>query len=83
MSIPCENCIGMAEHGCYCESLVGDVGLWEDEPCGRLVAPATICGGIMVRLDEKNCSCHISPPCSNCVDALFYCSGCGFKTEEP
>lgn len=30
---------------------------------------------------SKNCSCHISPPCSSCTDRLLTCDSCGWEYE--
>lgn len=29
-----------------------------------------------------DCTCHISPPCSACVDAHLQCEMCGFRPLE-
>ena len=39
------------------------------------------CGGIAV-FKIVNCSCHISPPCNACVNAMPECEKCGL-TEVP
>lgn len=36
------------------------------------------CGlGRFTYIREGDCSCHISPPCSSCVDAPLRCDACG------
>lgn len=30
----------------------------------------------------ENCSCHISPPCSSCVDNKLTCDDCGWEEPE-
>ena len=55
-----------------------EVGLIEGDLCCR-----DGCQGIMERHDEPNCSCHISPPCGNCVNAEYQCSECEFLVERP
>lgn len=39
------------------------------------------CGGDLKIRPTENCSCHISPPCSGCVDAPLYCANCGFEEK--
>lgn len=34
------------------------------------------CTGILQMQPVKNCSCHINPPCSRCVDAPIECPAC-------
>lgn len=79
----CGNCIGIPEHGCHCESLAGPPGVVDDDVCNRVIAPGIICEGVMERYDDRNCSCHLNAPCSNCVDAIYRCSVCSFTTEPP
>lgn len=31
---------------------------------------------------ETQCSCHINPPCSHCVDSRDYCPVCGWEGSE-
>lgn len=31
----------------------------------------------------EQCSCHINPPCSNCVNNQLVCGKCGYIPEEP
>ena len=38
--------------------------------------------GIMEPDEVENCSCHIDPPCSACVDNLMVCSICGYEEGE-
>ena len=49
----------------------------EGSPC-----PEQGCDGLMIDAEVENCSCHISPPCSACVDAGYECDKCGFQTAE-
>ncbi len=37
--------------------------------------------GTMEIPKSKNCSCHVSPPCSACVDKLLTCDSCGWEFE--
>ena len=30
----------------------------------------------------ENCSCHIDPPCSACVEVQLTCGECGWENEE-
>ena len=34
-------------------------------------------------LPAEDCSCHISPPCSACVDNELECNKCYWIPEEP
>lgn len=39
---------------------------------GKLIWPPT-----------KNCSCHISPPCSSCTNMMLICDECGHTDTSP
>lgn len=53
-------------------------GICEDDVCGR-----NGCTGIIVRDDsDYSCSCHINPPCSDCVEEREYCPECGWDVRE-
>ena len=38
--------------------------------------------GIMEFPKVENCSCHINPPCSRCLDNRLTCDECGFEEPE-
>ncbi len=38
--------------------------------------------GILDYPKVQNCSCHINPPCSNCVDNKLTCEVCGWEEPE-
>lgn len=38
--------------------------------------------GILVYPKVENCSCHIHPPCSSCVDNKLTCDLCGWEEPE-
>lgn len=38
------------------------------------------CGGALVA-EPGDCSCHISPPCNACIEAVLVCEECGFEVE--
>ena len=60
-------------------------GVGEGDVCNRPIYNDSVsvpCNGIIERIDEKNCSCHISPPCSNCVDAEYDCPICDGISDE-
>lgn len=59
------------------------LGECEGDTCGsRLRAGVNeFCAGKLERVGDRNCSCHISPPCHNCVDAVFECDECGRRTD--
>lgn len=50
--------------------------LEEGSPC-----PEKGCSGILVLGDSVNCSCHINPPCSSCVNAGYKCPECGWDNN--
>ena len=52
-------------------------GTEEGDVCGR-----DGCDGVMDWKPAENCSCHVSPPCSACVDAPLWCPECGFEVER-
>ena len=40
------------------------------------------CLGILEYPPIENCSCHIHPPCSKCVDNKLVCTECGWADDE-
>lgn len=50
----------------------------EGDPC---VDPE--CTGVYEFGEVENCSCHISPPCSACMDRPVRCSMCKYEPDEP
>lgn len=44
--------------------------------------PCEDCGGRLVSPPVEGCSCHISPPCSACVNNPLVCDSCGYE-ENP
>ena len=53
------------------------LGAEEGEECGR-----SGCRGIMGYREVTDCQCHISPPCSSCVDNPLVCFECGANPDE-
>jgi hypothetical protein len=54
-------------------------GTCEGEVCGRAA-----CVGVIDRHEVEKCSCHISPPCSACVDTQNFCPECDWEeADEP
>jgi hypothetical protein len=55
-----------------------NIGIHEDEICNR-----DGCEGKLQfeRGGDGDCSCHISPPCGNCVRSVLTCTGCGAEPE--
>ena len=43
--------------------------------------PEEGCTGTMEVGPVENCSCHISPPCSACVNNPLTCNVCGYEEE--
>lgn len=53
------------------------VGYEEGNVCGR-----DGCDGTITDAPVENCSCHISAPCSQCVENRFYCSKCDWRAKD-
>lgn len=53
-----------------------EVGTEEGQKCNR-----GGCDGDMGYHPVENCSCHINPPCSACVDNPLVCLKCGVEIE--
>jgi hypothetical protein len=55
-----------------------EIGYEKGEKCNR-----SDCDGILEEYDtDTSCSCHISPPCSHCVNSRAYCPKCGWDARE-
>ena len=57
---------------------------YEDEYYRQMVdltidSPCPNCAGELV---TDNCSCHLSPPCSNCVDRVLVCRTCAWHSDD-
>lgn len=52
------------------------------EPMERQEGDECECGGRFAYIRQRSCSCHISPPCSACVDAPLICDACGAYANE-
>lgn len=37
--------------------------------------------GTMEYPDTVDCYCHVSPPCSHCMDKLLTCDNCGYEDD--
>lgn len=59
-----------------------DLGKGEGETCNRIDGTGARCAGTMELPEPENCSCHISPPCSACVDREFTCATCGAVASD-
>ena len=46
------------------------------------LCPVDDCEGMLKYAKEGNCSCHISPPCANCLDTPLVCLKCGFEIVD-
>lgn len=40
------------------------------------------CEGVIEYHPVENCSCHISPPCSQCTAPRGYCPVCGWEEKD-
>lgn len=49
----------------------------EGDVCGR-----DGCDSVIEFQKSKNCSCHISAPCSSCMNVALHCPECGWEAEE-
>lgn len=55
-----------------------EIGTQEGDVCNR-----NECEGVLIYSESENCSCHINPPCSSCMDTYLYCPVCDWnETEE-
>lgn len=52
------------------------IGDEEGQVCGR-----DGCKGVLELTPHQGCSCHISPPCSNCTDRETCCPVCGWESR--
>ena len=50
-------------------------------PCAQVANKSERCTGHL-EYKIENCSCHISPPCSACVEAPLVCDVCGWEAED-
>lgn len=55
------------------------IGMEENSVCNRDGCPGKM---DWVRGGDGDCSCHISPPCSNCVDSTLECPVCGADADD-
>lgn len=60
---------------------VASLGHQEGDTCNRLhhLAP---CQGVIQLEPVENCSCHISPPCSQCTSPRLFCSECDWHEKN-
>lgn len=61
----------------YGEDKMNTKILEEGDRCAKMD-----CDGIMGFEPVKNCSCHIDPPCSQCVENPLVCLKCGYSQED-
>lgn len=45
------------------------------------MCPDSQCDGRLSTKPTENCSCHISPPCSACLDAPLICDACAMEID--
>jgi hypothetical protein len=78
--------LSVADVGGTCKSIMAaalkshppaPVGNSEGETCNR-----DGCTGIIKWHRDRPCRCHISPPCSACVDAVWACSLCDWREDD-
>lgn len=58
------------------------IGKEPGDRCNRLNDDGFRCDGTMLLAAGENCSCHISPPCGACLDALPTCTVCEATGED-
>ncbi len=56
---------------------MNDYGTEAGQVCGRRG-----CGGVIEERRVENCSCHISPPCHECVEDKHYCPECEWQAKD-
>jgi hypothetical protein len=44
--------------------------------------PEPACTGILRYIPQKECQCHLFPPCSSCVDAPLKCPNCDYEPDQ-
>lgn len=58
-------------------------GTEEGALCGRQIDESEkFCLGTIELVIPEDCSCHISPPCSACVEAGLICNECGWRSRD-
>lgn len=74
-----EDQINIGNYGPLCEDCRDELvsPLEEGSMC-----PDPNCGGTMEIQKNRNCSCHIHPPCHGCVTAPLECSECYFEVAK-
>ena len=56
---------------------MSDTGHELGDVCNR-----SFCKGIIAESCKGDCSCHISPPCSSCMEDRCYCPECGWEAKD-
>jgi len=69
--------IGLARRMMGYNNPINPIGREEGEICNW-----EQCDGILKYPPVENCSCHINPPCHNCVDNKLECDKCYRIVEE-
>ena len=59
-----------------------DDGHEEGQKCNRTAYDLTRCTGTIVMESPIDCSCHICPPCSACMDCGLTCPACGWRSKD-
>lgn len=58
------------------------IGTADGDRCNRLNGDGFECDGTMCLPIGENCSCHICPPCSSCLEASPTCDVCQATGED-
>ena len=56
--------------------------LEEGDACPNHPTEDFDCDGTLFYPVVEGCTCHISPPCHQCINNLLTCSVCGWEEEK-
>lgn len=59
-----------------------ETGIDEGSTCNRSTDKHDHCNGTICIYPVDNCSCHINPPCSACMELRLFCPKCGWEETD-